>query len=532
LSSKEDQSLLANSPSENPAEEPREESAEREDGEPLPPSPKLALKSHLVAHEVLVKVTGAHPGKGPSERELFNEETTSILVCENGGVISLRAAVVPGQLLFLENAESKREVVGQVIRKRAHKPTSCYVELEFTEPAPGFWGVEFSAATALLPKDAKQREAADLVTSAQGTTDEPEQRAAAPDAGEVQALKREVEALREQLKQMQPPPLTPQPDLPVPPSVDPVSTAAIVLRNEPVIREVTETSTTSPVIFEPAHNPAPMVQEPFSAPLPAVEQMPVYRTQDIAVSLPKVKRFRRPTGNFTPAFRAGALRVGVLGGALLITMIGAAWYKHWTPWQSSSAKPRNDAPAPFFPSQVSTSPNTKSSPVEPHDPSASTYAPSNSSSGPSVNTQPPSVIASRIATSSSPSAPKPRGSRIFNASAAHGNGSNIVPDAEPFADEATHAAANDGFAPPKLISSVRPVASLHALNDFETGHVVIDAVVGTSGEVLSTRELAGPPSLRGPAASAVMQYRYEPATKRGRPVATHVRIVVRFEYEP
>src|SRR2546430_13267775 len=47
---------------------------------------------------------------------------------------------------FLTNEESKREVVAQVIRKRTYRPTECYVELEFTEAASGFWGTEFSAA--------------------------------------------------------------------------------------------------------------------------------------------------------------------------------------------------------------------------------------------------------------------------------------------------------------------------------------------------------------------------------------------------
>jgi periplasmic protein TonB len=85
--------------------------------------------------------------------------------------------------------------------------------------------------------------------------------------------------------------------------------------------------------------------------------------------------------------------------------------------------------------------------------------------------------------------------------------------------------------PPKLIQSVRALASLDALHDFETGNVVIDAVVGTEGEVHFISVISGPPSLRPPAVQAVKQYRYEPATRNGQPVPAHVNITIRFRFE-
>ena len=47
-----------------------------------------------------------------------------------------------GQLIFLTNSKTKVEVVSQVVGKRAYRPTSCYVELKFTEEI-GILGVEF-----------------------------------------------------------------------------------------------------------------------------------------------------------------------------------------------------------------------------------------------------------------------------------------------------------------------------------------------------------------------------------------------------
>ena len=93
-----------------------------------------------VAREIQVIATGARPGDSSQKRELFTEATGTVLISEIGGVIRLSAAVATGQLLYLTNQETKQEVVAQVIQKRSFRPTSCYVELEFTEPAPGFWG--------------------------------------------------------------------------------------------------------------------------------------------------------------------------------------------------------------------------------------------------------------------------------------------------------------------------------------------------------------------------------------------------------
>ena len=177
---------------------PQQSPEEPGDDTGIPLKTKPLPKVNAAARQIRVRVTGARVGAASGERELFSELTTTVLVFEKGGVIRLTAAVATGQLLFFANDESKREVVAQVIRKRVYRPTECYVEFEFSEPAPGFWGMEFSAATALLPQDANVIAATELVSSAETTEDELEE-AARPDSSDVEALKREVEALRSQL---------------------------------------------------------------------------------------------------------------------------------------------------------------------------------------------------------------------------------------------------------------------------------------------------------------------------------------------
>lgn len=516
--------------------EPGEDAAAELTTKPLP-------KVNAIAHEVPVKATGARPGNAAGERELFSESTSTVLVFEKGGVIRLAAAVTPGQLLFLSNEESKREVVAQVMRKRAYRPTECYVELEFMEPAPRFWGMEFSAATALLPKDTKEMEAAALVASAETTGDEPGDATPPPSADEILALKKEVEALRSQLKLMQAPgaaepvePAVPLPESPAPalavpagPQIDvpmgpnePAPTAGYIAKSLPIKPEVHSAE------MAPASHPT----------LPT----PVF---DFSSSLPKRKRRSfRARGNFTPGFRIGALRLALLTAALVVTMIGAAWYKHWLPWNSEVKKipvaswagpVARTAAAPAArtttpPTAVAAAGNEKSGTdalsstnVIPQGPAPANITvretvPSNKGAGESAS---PAEVSGK---------PVVRGKSALSPSNA--KRSTAPFPAAPAIDSATASAAESITIPPKLIRSERAMASLEDLRDFETGGVMIDAVVDQSGNVIAMNVLSGPPSLRAPAKEALKNYKYEPALRNGKPVPARVTVKIQFHFEP
>jgi TonB family protein len=99
--------------------------------------------AHPVTLEVPVTVNGARAVEDSDKREPFSETTSTVLVLANGAVIRLSSSVAPGQLLFLTNEKTKREVVCQVIKSKNYRSASGYVELEFTEPVLGFWGMRF-----------------------------------------------------------------------------------------------------------------------------------------------------------------------------------------------------------------------------------------------------------------------------------------------------------------------------------------------------------------------------------------------------
>src|ERR1700704_832052 len=105
-----------------------------------------SVKQQPVALEVAVTVNGARAVDGSEKREPFSETTKTVLVFGNGAVIRLSSSVASGQLLFLTNEKTKKEVVCQVVKSKNYRNVSGYVELEFTEPASGFWGMRFPTA--------------------------------------------------------------------------------------------------------------------------------------------------------------------------------------------------------------------------------------------------------------------------------------------------------------------------------------------------------------------------------------------------
>src|SRR5271170_1799603 len=110
-----------------------------------------AGKPQPVPPEVPVTVNGARTVEGSDKREPFSETTQTVLVFGNGAVIRLASSVAAGQLLFLTNDKTKKEVVCQVVKSKTYRNVSGYVELEFTEAVPGYWGMRFPGERVTAP---------------------------------------------------------------------------------------------------------------------------------------------------------------------------------------------------------------------------------------------------------------------------------------------------------------------------------------------------------------------------------------------
>jgi TonB family protein len=80
----------------------------------------------------------------------------------------------------------------------------------------------------------------------------------------------------------------------------------------------------------------------------------------------------------------------------------------------------------------------------------------------------------------------------------------------------------------QIVTQTSPEYPLAARQARVQGAVVVSAVVGADGHVKSVKPLSGPPLLQNPAAAAVKQWVYKPATLNGIPVESETRIELNF----
>lgn len=124
---------------------PAESVASQTSSKPRPDSGHS--RSDAVSLEVPVKVHGsrvAEAARGTTPRmEPFEEQTTTMIVFPQGGVLRMVTAVVAGQAVVLTNLRSQQDAICRILKVRAYSATQSYVEVEFTNRQPGYWGVFF-----------------------------------------------------------------------------------------------------------------------------------------------------------------------------------------------------------------------------------------------------------------------------------------------------------------------------------------------------------------------------------------------------
>src|SRR5436190_14138331 len=117
---------------------------------PLPPFPKTrseeAARSPLIELEIPVTIHCARIVEGSDKREPFSETTRTVLVSSGGAVVRVAAPLVPGQLIFLFNERTQKGVLCQVVKSPPGGCASGFVEIQFSEPAAGFWDLPIAVA--------------------------------------------------------------------------------------------------------------------------------------------------------------------------------------------------------------------------------------------------------------------------------------------------------------------------------------------------------------------------------------------------
>jgi protein TonB len=557
--------------------------------------PARTMRANPVALEVPVSVAGARPIASNDKRELFTEETITVLVFKDGAVIQLSAAVTVGQLLFLTEKKSKKEVVCQVVHKRSHRPTSCFVELEFTEPEENFWGVSFPAQvdTARVPP------AAEAVEAQETTKDDSSEPVAAPKTEYVLQLKDEVAALKAQLEELR----VKQPSEDKDAQAKKLAEAEAAARAaaeleakqkaEEAARKKAERAKT-----EGGNTPATEIvanQKPEGSRAPATigMRLPVMGVGEPApaapapgkpqAAVPTAKEEIDPLEDLLPKpaldfsrvpkhvdpndpfniYRPERHGVGkkefVVGGAVLAVLILAgagAWYKNKLPFLHRAPK-----------ADVAALENIPSEPVSmPSVPSATTAG---DAAPRSVTTAPPpanrageqvnnfSVGATSAPPLVGPVVTPPVESPAERVALAERGGMRVVAPAKGGAGNAgsVKTSKNRGKAktseesapvpvapevsvsdqpvvPAKLVRAVQPMYPPDAMRNYITGDVRIEAEVDKRGQIGAMKILLGPKQFRQVAMDALKQYEYAPATQGGKPVASKVTVTIKFWFDP
>lgn len=106
------------------------------------------LRSDAVSLEVPVKVHGSRVtevvrGITP-HTEPFEEQTSTMIVFPQGGVLRMNTTVTTGQMVVLTNLKSGHDAICRVVKVRACAQSQSYVEVEFTNRQQGYWGVKFA----------------------------------------------------------------------------------------------------------------------------------------------------------------------------------------------------------------------------------------------------------------------------------------------------------------------------------------------------------------------------------------------------
>jgi TonB family protein len=549
----------------------------------------LASGANPLALEIAVNVAGARPASASGQRDLFSEDTATVLISENGAVIRLAAAVVTGQLLFLTDKRTNSEMVCQVVRKRTFRPTECYVELEFTEPAPHFWGLEIPAKTA----SPSQLETAQRVESAEPTVEDAPAKPTATQVQGVAELKQEVESLREQIRSLlqtkaeaakaeaalqqsakraeaaeqariKPPAATPAPPAalpPLPPNPPAVASAPTGGKTPEAAAEAAPDVAAKPLV-RMALPKMTLAKEGGAKDSEAIDPLdcllPKPNLDFSAAPAPGAANERRPLYDIYKPIRVGIgkFRLALISGLLLGVVLCGAWYMNWLPLPSLGGiaqrlHPANSkkvesgvAPhaAPAMASRTAATPNAAS-------PDAVTTKPADEPVGGTVesenapNTEAPAPDAIAPANSAAlkvkkpvaPTASPARASakeKAASAGSLRKNAPTAIPSATAEATPPEPAASDTTLVPPKLLKSASPVYPPDAMREYITGDVRVDALVEPDGRIGTMKILGGPVPLRQAALDALKQYEYAPATQGGRAVAAHITVTVKFWFNP
>lgn len=467
-----------------------------------------------IAAEVPVNASGTRPKSGGTERELFSEDTETVLTFEDGAVIRLLATVTPGQLIFLTNLVTRQEVVCEVLRKRLLRPAGCYVELQFTEHKKGFW-------------DAPQGGAAKTTAERRGA------QTGDPSTKSLETLVSDVKDL-----------LAKKAPSDTKDKTEGAGTAGTLRTDEPVETgggargAAAETTLTDPVEAkavgaasdEALDDLLPKPELDFSQ-VPSVASA---KKHDPSLLHKPIAVVGGTTRKLTWAFLA-----------LILLGVGAR-YGHWSDFlsrpQAGEVKPPGQAESGANAQSMQSAAKdvaTKSGEAEKAVATRNGVAPTAAVTGGAAEKSQAGTEKAGTENAEQPAGrtnePAPEGGKASSAAAdsARRGKSETSATVQAGVPKREGEPGGEGpLVPAKLLKSVNPVYPREAMQSFITGDVKAEVEVEPTGQVGEVKVISGPVPLRGAALDALKRYEFSAATRGGKAVKSKVLVTVKFWFNP
>ena len=477
------------------------------------------------ALEIPVTIQGSKSAESADQRELFSETTATTLVFENGAVVSLKSRLNPGQCVFLRNDRTGKEILCKVLEWR--EQGECrYADLEFTAYEPQFWGLLSEDASARDGRSAAQKLVDEAVAGLNAKTATELPTTSALGSGAVSgaatsdsnpAASTSAQSQREVAQEST--------NLPSQSETRPAeSDSAEDGKEKTTQREEAAESPDKGLGEEEAEHSLASGEEQSEPQLEAAvadaSNEDEARVDDENREPAPRKRPRRVKPARPPNFKARKIAAGISVAAAIavITFQVYEWRArigHALPPKShvlsvvsnhSGGGRSNEAiPEAVSPSEKTKQPEAKSE-------GGSAASPIRTAKASPIN---PSAGAGPAKPHQGPEAKNPpNGNRRITA---HEERAKVTPLDSPV------------MVPAKIVSQAQPPYPFWA-KGLDIGTVVqLDAVIDSNGNLASTTPLSGPRILHRAAERAVALWVFEPATRDGKPVSSHMVLTVEFQ---
>jgi len=515
--------------------------------------------------EVPVTLQGSKIVPGTGQRELFTESATTTLVFDNGAVLNLKSRVQVGQSLFLRNEKTGRETLVRVTEAPAEGENGP-TDLEFTSHDPGFWGapekpephaeeVVQTAVSAPAPAPpASMRE--EIMSShdtapvavatashaeADASHDNPLAMMSAP--ASTMTVPNEPARAAEPEEEEPPHPFTAAKeelasasDAPEPPS-EVVAHAP----RDPSFQHA-DVPEFNPQKFEESLAALMAVDAKRPKRVATGQEIEAAKAERVAAAQANANTNAEDAieGEFIPPKKSiqqllttgkGAIAVQAAAGVVIVVCLGFIWHAvHGISVFGSAPPPPAVASKPAPAKGAASAPNAAA--AKPGSANGATPGPATAPANgqPSVAVQTPASKTPSASLAAVKPTPAVKSVAKQPAMATKPATGTIDLTAPPVSAKHMKAVAPGAVViPAKIISQPQPTFPDWAKGLDVDGTVTIDAVIDERGNPTKMKVLSGPHVLARSAEQAVGLWLFEPALQDGKPVASHMILIVEFQ---